>query len=180
MLQRETVSQSSLGGSKGRRVRHRAAHVRRREDLGPLGRSRVIGHRQGEAGRRGGLAVRRFSHLVLGPAALLPIDPPSRPGRPVSRPRPHYSFGDGGNGWRLRRYFNSDMGRINRARRHRFLAGGYFPRQYVTYIQPIPPDIMGYLPAAPPGYALGYYDGYAVAYDPATYLIASVLDLFNY
>jgi hypothetical protein len=110
---------------------------------------------------------------------------PGRPGgnhRPPPRPvnRPHYNFGDGGNGFRLRRYFNSDMARINRARRPHFLAGGYFPRQYVTYLQPIPPDVLGYLPPVPPGYAIGYYDGYTVVYDPTTYLIASVLDLFRY
>ena len=110
---------------------------------------------------------------------------PGRPGgnhRPPPRPanRPHYNFGDGGNGFRLRRYFNSDMARINRARRPHFLAGGYFPHQYVTYLQPIPPDVLGYLPPIPPGYAIGYYDGYTVVYDPTTYLIASVLDLFRY
>ena len=113
------------------------------------------------------------------PARANPGRPPAqhRPARPN---RPQYSFGDGGNGFRLRRYFNADMGRLNRNRRHRFLVGGYFPRQYVTYLQPIPPDIMGYLPPVPPGYALGYYDGYTVVYDPTTYLIASVLDLFRY
>ena len=72
------------------------------------------------------------------------------------------------------------MGRLNRARRHHFLAGGYFPRQYVTYLQPIPPDLLGYLPPVPPGYAIGYYDGYTVVYDPTTFFIASVLDLFRY
>jgi hypothetical protein len=50
----------------------------------------------------------------------------------------------------------------------------------VTLIRPIPPDVYGYLPPPPPGYAMGYYDGYTVVYDPATMLIASVLDLFRY
>ncbi len=100
-------------------------------------------------------------------------------GRP-RHPRPHYSFGDGGNGFRLRRYFNGDMAHINRNRRPHFLVGGYFPRQYVTSLQPIPPDIYGYLPPVPPGYSMGYYDGYTVVYDPATFVIASVLDLFRY
>ena len=104
--------------------------------------------------------------------------PPVRPSRPPSRPS--YSFGDGGNGWRLRHYFNGDMARINRNRRPHFFVGSYFPRQYVTLIQPIPPDVYGYLPPPPPGYAMGYYDGYTVVYDPATLLIASVLDLFRY
>ncbi len=98
----------------------------------------------------------------------------------MNRPRPHYSWGDGGNGWRLRHFFNNDMLRINRARRPHFIVGGYFPHQYVTYLQPIPPEVITYLPPVPPGYAMGYYDGYTVVYDPATYLIVSVLDLFRY
>ena len=72
------------------------------------------------------------------------------------------------------------MAGINRGRRPHFYPGGYFPRQYVTMIQPIPPDIITYLPPVPPGYAIGYYDGYTVVYDPTTFLIASVLDLFRY
>jgi hypothetical protein len=72
------------------------------------------------------------------------------------------------------------MARINRGRRPHFLVGGYFPRQYVTYLQPIPPDIIGYLPPVPPGYAIGYYDGYTVVYDPTTFFILNMLDLFRY
>ena len=35
------------------------------------------------------------------------------------------------------------------------------------------------LPPPPPGYRLGYYDGYVVAYDPTTQIVADVLDLVN-
>jgi hypothetical protein len=33
------------------------------------------------------------------------------------------------------------------------------------------------VPPPPPGYQYGYYDGYVVAYDPTTRIIADVLDL---
>lgn len=33
------------------------------------------------------------------------------------------------------------------------------------------------LPPPPPGYQVGYLDGYAVAYNPTTQIIADVLDL---
>jgi len=35
------------------------------------------------------------------------------------------------------------------------------------------------MPPLPRGYRLGYYDGYVVAYDPTTQIVADVLDLVN-
>ena len=35
----------------------------------------------------------------------------------------------------------------------------------------------GYLPPPPPGYMMGYFDGYVVVYDPVTYFVADVVDL---
>jgi len=72
------------------------------------------------------------------------------------------------------------MARLNRARRFHFYSGMYFPPTYLPLFQPIPPSLMVYLPPPPPGYALGYYGGYAVVYDPTTRFVASVIDLFNY
>ncbi len=72
------------------------------------------------------------------------------------------------------------MARINRSRRYHFVIGGYFPRTYLGLFQPVPPDILMYLPPVPPGYAIGYYQGYTVVYDPVTLQIISVLDLYQY
>jgi hypothetical protein len=58
--------------------------------------------------------------------------------------------------------------------------GGYFPRIYLERIQPIPPDLTVYLPPVPPGYEVGYYDGYCLVYDPFTLRIVSVIDLYRY
>lgn len=80
---------------------------------------------------------------------------------------------------RLRQYYRGNLGRINRNRRAYFAPGGYIPAYYRGYFQPIPPDMMGYLQPTPPGYAMGYYNGYCVVYNPATYLIASVLNLLQ-
>ena len=33
------------------------------------------------------------------------------------------------------------------------------------------------MPPPPPGYRFGYYDGYVVAYNPTTQIVADVLDL---
>jgi hypothetical protein len=66
---------------------------------------------------------------------------------------------------------------INRARRLRLAVGGYYPYADIGYLHPVPPDVYGYLPPPPPGYQMGYYDGYVVVYDPITYFIANLVDL---
>jgi hypothetical protein len=112
-----------------------------------------------------------------------PHSPSPRP--PVHRPppyhpgHPNYIWG-GGNGWRLHQFFLGDMRRINRIHRHHFYAGSYFPQIFVANIQPVPPDLMVYLPPVPPGLEIGYYDGYCLIYDPDTLRIVSVIDLYRY
>jgi hypothetical protein len=65
------------------------------------------------------------------------------------------------------------------ASRPRFVVGGFFPYAYIPYITPVPPNVYGYLPPPPPGYQIGYYQGYVVVYDPVTYFIANVIDLMQ-
>jgi hypothetical protein len=69
------------------------------------------------------------------------------------------------------------MRAINRARRPVFAVGGYYPYADIGYLQPVPPDVYGYLAPPPSGYQMGYYDGYVVVYDPVTYFIANLIDL---
>jgi Ni/Co efflux regulator RcnB len=90
--------------------------------------------------------------------------------------RPDYQF-RGQDVSRLRQYYGGRLGRIDRRRRAYFAPGGYIPGYYRGYFRPVPPGLLGYLPPPPPGYAIGYYNGYCVVYNPATYLIASVLNL---
>jgi hypothetical protein len=70
------------------------------------------------------------------------------------------------------------MRSINRSRRPVFAMGGYFPYGDVQYLSAVPGSLYGTLPPPPPGYQMGYYDGYVVVYDPLTYFIANVIDLF--
>lgn len=105
---------------------------------------------------------------------------PSRPPQWGHRPsrRPSYSFRPNDRAY-LHRYYLSRLAAINRANRIRFVIGGFFPYAYIPDIAPLPPDVYGYLPPPPPGYAMGYYDGYVVVYDPVTYYIANVIDLLQ-
>ena len=109
--------------------------------------------------------------------------PPSRPGRPPQwgRPpqlRPNYQFRPTDRDY-LRRHYRNRFSYINRARRPRFTIGGYFPYGDIGYLTPLPPNVYGYLPPPPPGYQMGYWDGYVVVYDPLTYFIANVVDLLQ-
>jgi hypothetical protein len=124
-----------------------------------------------------------------------PGRPPSRPspgrpqpGRPgAGRPpqwgrppanRPSYTFRPNDRSY-LHRYYSRRLLSINRARRAHFVIGGYFPYGDIQYLSPLPPDVYGYLPPPPPGYQMGYYDGYVVVYDPVSYFIANLVDLLQ-
>jgi hypothetical protein len=116
-----------------------------------------------------------------GPGTRPPVRPPVRPGRPPQwgRPpasRPSYGWRPGDRAW-LHRYYARNLGYINLATRPRFVVGGFFPFAFIPYITPVPAPVYSYLPPPPPGYQMGYYDGYVVVYDPATYFIANVIDL---
>lgn len=61
--------------------------------------------------------------------------------------------------------------------RVRFAPGQRIPAGY--RIQPVPSAYYRGVPPPPPGYRYGYYEGYVVAYDPATRMIGDVLDLIG-
>jgi hypothetical protein len=105
---------------------------------------------------------------------------PGRPpqwGRPPQN-RPSYNFRPNDRSY-LHRYYLRSLANINRANRPVFAIGGFFPFAYIPYLTDLPPAVYGYLPPPPPGYSMGYYDGYVVIYDPVSYYIANVIDLLQ-
>jgi len=56
-----------------------------------------------------------------------------------------------------------------------FVRGQAYPSGY--RLQPVPASYWQGAPPPPPGYQYGYYDGYVVAYNPSTRIVADVLDL---
>lgn len=59
--------------------------------------------------------------------------------------------------------------------RPRFERGQRIPPNYA--LRPVPRSYYADVPPPPPGYQYGYYDGYVMAYDPTTRIVADVLDL---
>lgn len=111
-----------------------------------------------------------------------PVRPPVRPPAyhyPPFGPRPGFIWG-GGNGWRLHQFFLGSGPLASPVHRHHFYAGGYFPPMYLPRMQPIPIDLMEYLPPVPPGYEIGYFDGYGLVYHSNTLRVLSVIDLYRY
>jgi len=122
-----------------------------------------------------------------------PLHPPAHghpPAHPAPRPpahhsphhrprRPHYAWGYGG-GWRLHQYFLGDSRTMYRMHRNYLFIGGYIPERLFDRIQPIPAGLMVDLPPVPPGYEIGYFDGYCLVYDPYSLEIIGLIDLYRY
>jgi hypothetical protein len=98
-------------------------------------------------------------------------------GRPPAN-RPSYNFRPNNRSY-LHNYYRRSLLSINLTNRPRFVVGGFFPFGSIPYLTPLPPQVYGQLPPPPPGYQMGYYDGYVVVYDPISYFIANVVDLMD-
>ncbi|MCU1250641.1 MAG: hypothetical protein JWQ49_3670 [Edaphobacter sp.] len=72
-------------------------------------------------------------------------------------------------------HYRIDADQWRGRRRPVFVTGRVVPREYV--IQTVPQTYWVGAPPPPPGYQYGYYGGYVVAYNPATRIVADVLDL---
>ncbi len=108
--------------------------------------------------------------------------PPSH-GRPPNwgRPpqnRPTWGFRPNNRSY-LHQYYFRILANVNRANRPVFTVGGFFPYAYIGYLTPVPVSLYGHVPPPPPGYQMGYYDGYVVVYDPGSYYILDVIDLLQ-
>ncbi len=107
--------------------------------------------------------------------------PPGHGGVPPGQARRYNNNGHGD--WRFQNndrdrfysHYRRDADRWRGRRRPVFVRGQAFPASY--RIQPVPRSYWQGAPPPPPGYQYGYYDGYVVAYDPTTRIIADVMDL---
>ncbi|TJY62288.1 hypothetical protein E4T66_08700 [Sinimarinibacterium sp. CAU 1509] len=78
---------------------------------------------------------------------------------------------------RLKHHYQRVLGRVDRAHRPHFEPGHAIPLIYRAYITPAPLSLRRHLPPPPPGYVIGYYQGYTVVYDPTTFVIITIVDL---
>ena len=78
---------------------------------------------------------------------------------------------------RLQHNYARSLGAIRLDHRPYFQAGYAMLPAYRPYITPVPVQVLHTLPPPPPGYVIGYYQGYNVVYDPATYVVLAAIDL---
>ncbi len=73
--------------------------------------------------------------------------------------------------------YRTDIGRWRNHPEGRpyFAPGQRIPNNY--WVQPVPQSYYADTPPPPPGYQYGYSNGYIVAYNPTTRIIADVMDL---
>src|SRR5258708_20443394 len=93
----------------------------------------------------------------------------------AKRYREDYHFRGDDRG-RFYAHYRGDADRWRGRRRPVFVTGRVVPREYV--FQAVPQTYWVGTPPPPPGYQYGYYEGYVVAYNPTTRILADVLDLF--
>lgn len=102
--------------------------------------------------------------------------PPGRPGPGPNDAGRDFHFRDQDRG-RFQSHYRKDVDRWGKHPngRPRFTRGQRIPPGY--RLQPVPRSYWAGAPPPPPGYQYGYYDGYVVAYNPTTRIIADVMDL---
>ena len=98
-----------------------------------------------------------------------------RRGNNQQQGRPDFHFQDQHRN-NFQQHYAGDANRWrNRSNRPQFHAGQTIPRNYA--IRAVPSSYYRGAPPPPAGYRYGYYDGYVVAYNPTSRIIADVLDL---
>lgn len=88
----------------------------------------------------------------------------------------HYQFRDHDRAYLQHNYARS-LRTVRYDHRPHFQAGYAMLPAYRPYITPVPAYVLRTLPPPPPGYVIGYYQGYNVVYDPITYVVLSAIDL---
>jgi Ni/Co efflux regulator RcnB len=81
---------------------------------------------------------------------------------------------------KLRQHYNQTNYRhqVDASHRAHLVRGGHLPSDWHAHIHPLPPQYVRELPPPPAGYLMGYYDGYAVVYNPNTGLILEVVNVY--
>jgi Ni/Co efflux regulator RcnB len=67
--------------------------------------------------------------------------------------------------------------KVDTAHRWAWHRGVNLPSGWHDNIQPLPQADIALLPPPPPGYLIGYYDGWAVVYDPNTGVVLDAIDV---
>lgn len=126
---------------------------------------------------------RKFAMLILLLSLGFPVyaqgrsdhdrDNPGHGGMPPGQAKKYFHDQDRD---RFYSHYRGDADRWRSRRRPVFVVGQPIERTYV--VQAVPRSVwVNVVAPPPPGYQYGYYGGYVVAYNPATRIVADVLDI---
>jgi Ni/Co efflux regulator RcnB len=77
---------------------------------------------------------------------------------------------------KLRQHYKN-VEKVDVSKRTALVAGARLEGDWRRRLRPVPAAVVRELAPPPPGYVFGYIDGYCVVYNPATLVIAEVIDL---
>jgi len=88
----------------------------------------------------------------------------------------HYSFRSQDK-TTLKQHFDAQIRSADRSNRPHIRVGGFIPAESVTYIEPVPVEVIALLPPVPDGCVIGFWDGFIIVYYPDDFYIVSYIDL---
>ncbi|MGA8074992.1 MAG: hypothetical protein WB995_16075, partial [Candidatus Acidiferrales bacterium] len=88
----------------------------------------------------------------------------------------HYSFRSQDK-TTLKQHFDAQIRSVDRSNRPHIRVGGFIAAESVTYIEPVPVEVIGLLPPIPDGCVVGFWDGFIIVYYPDDFYIVSYIDL---
>ena len=88
----------------------------------------------------------------------------------------HYSFRSQDK-TTLKQHFDAQIRSVDRSNRPHIRVGGFIPAESVTYIEPVPVEVIALLPPIPDGCVVGFWDGFIIVYYPDDFYIVSYIDL---
>jgi outer membrane biosynthesis protein TonB len=89
---------------------------------------------------------------------------------------PHYSFRSQDK-TTLKQHFDVQIRSVDRSNRPHIRVGGFISAESVTYIEPVPVEVITLLPPIPDGCVVGFWDGFIIVYYPDDFYIVSYIDL---
>jgi outer membrane biosynthesis protein TonB len=88
----------------------------------------------------------------------------------------HYSFRSQDK-TTLKQHFDTQIRSVDRSNRPHIRVGGFITAESVTYIEPVPVEVIALLPPVPDGCVVGFWDGFIIVYYPDDFYIVSYIDL---
>lgn len=125
------------------------------------------------------LACALSAALIAVPAAAFAAPPqqhPEQQHKAAAHPAYHFSTK---HHTQLQKHYRTNHPQERNMHHHwTWHRGARMPEGWQSGVQPLPQEDIVLLPAPPPGYVFGLYDGWAIVYDPNTGLVLEAVSVY--